>query len=67
MKREDKKVIGFYQPRDLVKNGCKWDLNTCLHQPETYPGIKVVAILKPSTAIDHLVTTALCWFKHVSI
>jgi len=25
-------------------NGCKWDSNPCLHQPETYSGIEVTAI-----------------------
>jgi len=37
--------------RYVGKNGCKWDSNPCLHQPDTYSGIEVAAILKHKTAL----------------
>jgi len=30
----------------VSKIGCEWDSNPCLHQPETYSGVEVAAILK---------------------
>jgi len=44
-----------------------WDSNPCPHQPVTYTGIEVAAILKRRTALDYSNTAALCWFKHFSI
>jgi len=35
----------------VCKNGCEWDSNPCPHQPETYSGIEVAAILKRRTAL----------------
>jgi len=47
------------------KNGCeRLNSNPCPHQPETYSGIEIAAILKRRTA--HSATAARCWFKHVN-
>jgi len=37
----------------VSKNGCERDSNPCPHQPETYSGIKVAAILKRRTGYSH--------------
>jgi len=48
-------VISLNQPRGMsAKNGCEWYSNPCPHQPQTYPGIEVAAILKRKTAVATL-------------
>jgi len=37
--------------RYVSKNGCEWNSNPCPHQPESYSGIEVAAILKRRTAL----------------
>jgi len=38
--------------RYVSKNACEWNSNPCPHQPGTYRGIKVAAILERRKALE---------------
>jgi len=42
----------------VSKNACEWNSNPCLYQPETYPGIKVAAILERRKVLDQSAVAA---------